>query len=76
MKTSHKQFPVRTLTFAVQGALVAMFALPLAAMATTPMDSPLTATGMVELLVVPLPSWPLELSPQHSTAPALFRAQV
>ncbi len=33
MKTSHKQFPVRTLTFAVQGALVAMFALPLAAMA-------------------------------------------
>jgi MtrB/PioB family decaheme-associated outer membrane protein len=38
MKTSHKQFPVRTLTFAVQGALVAMFALPMSASADSAAD--------------------------------------
>jgi MtrB/PioB family decaheme-associated outer membrane protein len=38
MKTSHKQFPVRTLTFAVQGALLAMFALPMSASADSAAD--------------------------------------
>jgi MtrB/PioB family decaheme-associated outer membrane protein len=38
MKTSHKQFPVRTLAFAVQGALVAMFALPMSASADSAAD--------------------------------------
>lgn len=35
-----------------------------------------TAVGVVELVVVPLPSCPLELSPQHSTVPEVEIAQV
>ena len=36
---------------------------------------PDTATGISLSVVVPLPSWPLALSPQHMTAPAVVRAQ-
>jgi len=37
---------------------------------------PVTATGVALPIVVPFPSCPQELSPQHSTAPALASAQV
>ena len=36
---------------------------------------PLTATGLVLCVVVPSPSWPLPLKPQHLAAPALLSAQ-
>src|ERR1051325_10993844 len=36
---------------------------------------PLTATGVVELVVVPLPSWPTEFHPQQYAAPADVRPQ-
>ena len=44
--------------------------------ATTPLASPLTATGVVLLVVLPLPSWPLVLLPQHHTPPPVVSAQV
>ena len=44
-------------------------------MAVTPLK-PETATGVDELVFVPLPSWPLELYPQHSTVPFISCAQV
>ena len=36
----------------------------------------MTSTGTKLLVVLPLPSCPKPLSPQHLTAPALVRAQV
>ena len=47
-----------------------------AAIAATPLARPLTAVGSVRLLVVPSPSWPMELSPQHRTPPPVVNAQV
>ena len=38
-------------------------------------DTPVTATGVVELMTVPLPSWPELLSPQHRTVPSASSAQ-
>ena len=38
--------------------------------------SPVTWTGTADWVVVPLPSWPLLLYPQHQAAPASVRAQV
>jgi hypothetical protein len=38
-------------------------------MALTPLERPDTATGVVRFVVVPSPSWPALLSPQHFTAP-------
>ena len=46
---------------------------PPAVIAVTPVR-PLTATGVDELVVVPLPSWPEELRPQHLTVPVVSRA--
>jgi hypothetical protein len=34
-----------------------------------------TDTGVFDRVVLPLPSWPLAFMPQHSTPPALVRAQ-
>ena len=52
-----------------------MWAKP-AVIAITPLASPLTATGVGLLVVLPLPSWPSKLLPQHCTPPPLVRAQV
>ena len=42
-----------------------------------PVESPVTATGVALSVVVPLPSWPKTLSPQHLTVPpVLVSAQV
>jgi hypothetical protein len=49
----------------------------LAEMAATPLARPETSTGILVLsVVVPSPSWPYSLSPQHLTPPLLVRAQV
>jgi hypothetical protein len=45
-----------------------------AAMVETPVLSPETGTGKLETISVPLPSWPLLLSPQQRAAPALVTA--
>ena len=37
---------------------------------------PLTLTGVKELVVVPLPSSPVSLKPQHATVPPVRSAQV
>ena len=37
---------------------------------------PMTVTGVAESMVLPLPSWPESLCPQHCTAPVLVTAQV
>jgi len=50
-------------------------ALP-AAIATTPEESPVTATGTELSAVVPLPSWPESFLPQQSIAPAVVIAHV
>src|SRR5207244_1683517 len=47
-----------------------------AEIAATPLGSPETATGAWRWIVVPSPSWPEPLSPQHLTPPALVSAQV
>ena len=39
-----------------------------AAIAVTPLVRPVTATGAWRSVVVPSPSWPLPLLPQHLTA--------
>jgi hypothetical protein len=44
--------------------------------ATTPLVSPLTATGVNRVVVVPSPSWPLVLNPQQYAAPSFVTAQV
>src|SRR5207237_1185347 len=49
---------------------------PPAAIAATPLASPETSTGVWRLVVVPSPSSPYSLSPQHLTRPALVIAQV
>jgi hypothetical protein len=49
--------------------------LPPALIVLTPVRS-LTATGVADWLVLPLPSAPLVLSPQHLTVPAVSSAQV
>src|ERR1019366_4299969 len=51
-----------------------------AAIATTPLSGVLpvelnTATGVLDWVTVPLPSWPSAFNPQHQTAPALVKAQ-
>src|SRR5207244_2492391 len=43
---------------------------PPAAIATTPLVRPDTSTGLLLSVVVPSPSWPLSLAPQHLTPPA------
>ena len=40
------------------------------------LDKPETVTGTDELFVVPSPSWPKSLYPQHWTVPAEIKAQV
>jgi hypothetical protein len=45
-------------------------------MATTPLASPLTGTGVELSLKLPLPNWPTSFLPQHLTAPPLARAQL
>src|SRR3954470_11758928 len=45
-------------------------------MATTPDESPLTATGTWLSVVVVLPSWPWALAPKHMTAPVEVTAHV
>src|SRR3989304_8907950 len=45
-------------------------------MAVTSFASPLTSTGVRRSAVVPSPSWPKVLNPQHLTPPALVTAQV
>src|SRR5450830_575015 len=47
-----------------------------AATAVTPLDRPLTATGARRCVVVPSPSCPKLLLPQHHTPPPLVSAQV
>ena len=48
-----------------------------AAIAVAPPDSPETGTGVAdETLVVPLPSWPNSLYPQHDTEPSPTSAHV
>src|SRR5437879_7929288 len=42
---------------------------PPAAIAVTPLLRPTTSTGKKRLLVVPSPSWPAALAPQHLTPP-------
>ena len=50
--------------------------LPLAETAATPEVRPVTSTGVLRCVFVPSPSWPVLLSPQHFTPPAVVRAQV
>ena len=45
-------------------------------MATTPLESPTTFTGVRRFVAVPSPSWPDPLNPQHLTPPPLVSAQV
>jgi hypothetical protein len=45
-----------------------------AEMACTPVR-PLTATGVISVVVVPLPSWPRALSPQPRTVPPVSSAR-
>ena len=47
-----------------------------AAIAVTPLVRPVTSTGTLDWVVVPLPSWPLRLLPQHLMPPVVVRAQV
>src|SRR5262245_18487421 len=47
-----------------------------AAIAATPLDSPSTGIGTLDGVVLPLPSWPTVLEPQHSTPPPVVSAQV
>ena len=47
-----------------------------AAIARTPLVSPLTSTGVRRCVVELSPSWPLPLSPQHFTPPAIVSAHV
>ena len=41
----------------------------------SPVGSPVTATGTLLLVVVPSPSSPWSLAPQHCTAPVSNKAQ-
>ena len=41
-----------------------------------PEVSPLTFTGVFEVVLLALPSWPKLLYPQHLTAPAVVKAHV
>ena len=50
--------------------------MPPAAIPATPLPRPETVTGEWRSVVVPSPSWPERLSPQHWTAPALVSAHV
>ena len=43
---------------------------------TLPLVMPLTATGTDDWVVVPLPSWPSALRPQHLVTPSVWSAQV
>jgi hypothetical protein len=47
-----------------------------AEMLATPPVSPVTAVGVGESVVEPLPSWPKVSSPQQSTPPASVSAQL
>ena len=49
---------------------------PPAAIAVTPLCSPETSTGVELSVVVPFPSCPKALKPQHLTAPPLVSAQL
>ena len=64
----------RTAPAVVSAQLEAMV-LP-AAIAATPLDRPTTCTGVSRLIVVPSPSWPEKLLPQHLAAPAVVTAQL
>ena len=46
------------------------------ATASTPLDSPLTGTGVSRVVVVPSPSWPELFWPQHMTPPPDVTAHV
>jgi hypothetical protein len=45
-------------------------------MATTPLAKPTTSTGVLLAVVVPSPSPPVLLSPQHFTPPPIVTTQV
>src|SRR3990172_8874048 len=47
-----------------------------AAIAPMPLARPETSTGLLLSVVVPLPSWPEPLEPQHLTPPSLVSAHV
>jgi hypothetical protein len=49
---------------------------PPAVIAVTPLARPVTSTGVLLSVVVPLPSWPAPLAPQHLTPPPLVSAHV
>jgi hypothetical protein len=42
----------------------------------TPLAKPWTATGVLRSVVVPSPSWPRLLYPQHTASPAFMTAQL
>ena len=48
---------------------------PVATAAVVPSPRPVTGTGTFDPIVVPLPSWPLSLAPQHVAAPSNVAAQ-
>src|SRR5205823_610845 len=50
--------------------------LPPALMALMPLLKPLTSTGTLLPTVLPLPSWPEGLYPQHLTPPAAVKAHM
>jgi hypothetical protein len=45
-------------------------------MAITPLESPLTSTGMWLSVVELFPNWPFKFHPQHFTPPVMVSAQV
>ena len=49
---------------------------PPTAIAITPEVRPFTSTGVELFIVVPLPSLPFELLPQHFTPPSMVNAQL
>jgi hypothetical protein len=57
----------------VVGAPAEEVSLPPAAIVETPLRPGMTCATR-ESVVVPLPSWPEELAPQHATAPPVERA--
>ena len=50
--------------------------LPPAAVPASPRPGKSTSTGLAEVVVVPLPSWPESLAPQQNTRPSFKRAQL
>src|SRR5688572_2757678 len=60
--------------FTPPSAMTAHACAPPADIATTPLPSPTTSTGVGRSVVVPSPSWPSRLLPQHLTPPEVVKA--